>query len=114
MQMFHIDLTSAELVNGPGPIVVWHEETGLSSVLSAGQDVLVTDRAGEFHAAVVLEVDDWQGEPIYAIHIGARLPMDLAAQRLTDVDMLPENRGIHDVVDLLGDLRRAQVRTQQP
>jgi hypothetical protein len=96
---------------------VGHDDTGLDAPLVEGQEVLVTDRDGEFHAAVVLSVDVFEDEgrtePVYALHIGARLPMDMAAQRLTDVDLMPENRGLHEIVDLLGDLRRSQVRAQQ-
>lgn len=113
MELFHVDLSAADLISGPGPVVVAHEATGLAAVLDEGQEVLISDRDGEFHAAVVLSVDLTQGEPVYAFHIGARLPMDMAAQRLTDVDMLPENRGLHEIVDLLGDLRRAQSFTRQ-
>jgi hypothetical protein len=113
MELFHVELTATELISGPGPLVIGHEQTGLTSVLDEGQEVLVTDRDGEFHAAVVLSADSSHGEPVYSVHIGARLPMDMAAQRLTDVDMLPENRGLHEIVDLLGELRRAQVRTRQ-
>ena len=113
MEMFHVDVPAAYLISGPGPFVVGHAATGLAAVLAEGQDVLVSDRDGEFHAAVVLSVDSTQGEPVYALHIGARLPMEMAAQRLTDVDMLPENQGLHEIVDLLGDLRRAQSFTRQ-
>lgn len=126
MELFHVDLSAADLIAGPGPLVVSHEDTGLDVPLVEGQEVLVTDRDGEFHAAVVLSVhpfvdpflgpgdDAPQRGPVYALHIGARLPMDMAAQRLTDVDLMPENRGLHEIVDLLGDLRRTQVRAQQP
>ena len=114
MELFHVDLSAAELIAGPGPLVVGHEETGLEAPLVEGQEVLVTDRDGEFHAAVVLSVDAKWPEPVYALHIGARLPMDMAAQRLTDVDLMPENRGLHEIVDLLGDLRRSQLRAQLP
>jgi hypothetical protein len=114
MELFHVDLSAADLIAGPGPLVVAHEETGLEAPLVEGQEVLVTDRDGEFHAAVVLSVDVTRLEPVYALHVGARLPMDMAAQRLTDVDLMPEHRGLHEIVDLLGDLRRMQVRAQQP
>jgi hypothetical protein len=117
MELIHVDLSAAELISAPGPLVVPHGATGLDTSLVEGQEVLVTDRDGEFHAAVVLSAglsgDNAQPEPVYALHIGARLPMDMAAQRLTDVDLMPENRGLHEIVDLLGDLRRAQVRTQR-
>jgi hypothetical protein len=114
MELFHVDLSAAELVSGPGPLVVAQGETELGSPLVEGQEVVVSDRDGEFHAAVVLSVDSDQPEPVYALHIGARLPMDMAAQRLTDVDLLPENRGLHEIVDLLGELRRAGITGQLP
>jgi hypothetical protein len=114
MELIHVDLTAADMISGPGPLVVAQGTTGLAGVLDEGQEVLVSDRDGEFHAAVVLSVDTTRGEPLYSLHIGARVPIDMAAQRLTDVDMLPENRGLHEVVDLLGDLRRAQAFTRQP
>ena len=114
MELFHVDLSAADLIAGPGPLVVAHGETGLEAPLAEGQEVLVTDRDGEFHAAVVLSVESSGVEPVYALHIGARLPMDMAAQRLTDVDLMPENRGLHEIVDLLGDLRRSQVRAPRP
>jgi hypothetical protein len=114
MELFHVDLSAAELISGPGPLMVTHEASGLDSLLTEGQEVLVTDRDGEFHAAVVLSVDAARPDPVYALHIGARLPMGMAAQRLTDVDLLPQNQGLHEIVDLLGELRRAQVRTERP
>ncbi len=40
--------------------------------------------------------------------------MEMAAQRLTDVDLLPENQGMHELVDLLGDLRDAQAFMRLP
>ncbi len=80
MELFHADVSAADLVSGPGPLVVGHEATGLAAVLAEGQEVLVTDRDGELPAAVVL----------------------------------PENEGLHEIVDLLGDLRRAQSFTRQP
>ena len=66
------------------------------------------------NAAVVLSVDRLRGEAVYALHLGARLPMEMAAQRLTDVDLLPENQGLHELVDLLGDLRDAQAFMRLP
>lgn len=107
MELFHVDASSADLVSAPGPVVVTHAETGLPRPLVVGQDVLVTDTDGEYHAAVVLAVTTHDDEPAYHLHIGVRLPPDLAAQRIMDVDVLPENAGVQEVVDLLGDLRRS-------
>jgi len=105
MELIHVEMTSAELVAGADPVLVAHGSTGLASVLEDGEEVVVTDSDGEFHAGVVLSVHSDDADPTYALHIGARLPMDMAAQRLADVDLLPENRGLHDIVDLLGALR---------
>lgn len=108
MELIHVDLSSSELVSQTGPIMVAHRTTGLADVLEEGDEVVVTDRDGEFHAGVVLSVLATDDDTAYALDIGARLPMDMAAQRLADVDLLPENQGLHDLVDLLGDLRRSQ------
>ncbi|SFC61219.1 hypothetical protein SAMN04487968_108195 [Nocardioides terrae] len=117
MELIHVELSSAEVVAGTGPIMVRHRSTGLASVLDDGEEVVVTDSDGEFHAGIVLSVDPVQSgddDPTYALHVGARLPMEMAAQRLADVDLLPENQGLHDIVDLLGELRRSPDLRQQP
>ena len=104
MELIHVDLSSVDLVSALRPIAVSHRSTELSRVLREAEEVLVSDRDGEFHAAVVLSVD-LEDDPGYELHIGARLPMEMAAQRLADVELLPEEQGLHDIVDLLGDLR---------
>src|SRR4051812_9256971 len=108
MELFHVDMPAEDLISRPGPLVVAHEAAELAGVLVAGEEIVVTDRDGEFHAAVVLSVDSTQGEPVYAVRIGARLPADMAAQRLTDVDMVAHDQGLYEVADLLGDVRRSQ------
>lgn len=113
MELIHVDLSAADLVAGSRPVLVTHGASGLADVLVEGQAVVVSDRDGEFHGAVVSSVDTAGDEPAYALHLGTRLPADMAAQRLSDADTLPEHRGLHEIVDLLGDLRRAQV-TRQP
>ena len=114
MELIHVDMSSAELVAGAGPIPVMHSATGLAAVLGEGDEVVVTDTDGEFHSGIVLMVRPSGDDAIYALHVGARLPMDMAAQRLADVDLLPENQDLHEIVDLLGDLRRSpELRQQQ-
>ncbi|UDY23995.1 hypothetical protein [Nocardioides sp. Kera G14] len=103
MELVHLDRSMVELMQGP--VAVRHGETRLDVVLSLHQQIVVTCRDGEFHAAKVLWIDDTEGEPVYYLHVGVRLPMEQAAQRLTDVDMLPENRTMHELLDLLAQLR---------
>jgi hypothetical protein len=118
VEVVHVSLASADLVSDALPVRIPHQGSGLSSVLQQGQDVVVTDLDGEFHGGLVLDVVG-AGGPDDAVHymvkIGARLPIDLAAERLTDFDLMPTRSGDHAVVDLLGELRerwQAQRPTQ--
>jgi hypothetical protein len=104
VELVHVRLTAADLV-GNGSVVIPHARTGLRQHLLVGDDVVVTDQDGEFHAATVVSVDVRGADQEYRLRVGARLPLDLAAQRMTDADLDPENVGVHDVVDLLGELR---------
>lgn len=90
---------------GDGHVVVPHARTGLDDVLEVGDDLVVTDQDGEFHGATVVAVGGDGYDPHYNLRIGARLPLDYAAERMTDTDVRPEKAGLHDVVDLLGELR---------
>jgi hypothetical protein len=107
MDLIHVDLTSADLTAAPEPIVVVPPSGEVTDVLDEGDEVVVSDRDGEFHGAVVVSVETSGDHAAYGLRIGARLPLDMAAQRLADVDIVPENRGLHEVVDLLGELRRS-------
>ncbi|WGL51978.1 hypothetical protein P5P86_18745 [Nocardioides sp. BP30] len=104
MELVHVRLTMADLVS-PGRVVLPHTRTGLSQPLDVGDELVVTDQDGEFHGATVIAVGGDGADPQYHLKIGSRLPLDLAAQRMTDVDLEPENAGLHEVVDLLGELR---------
>jgi len=105
VELIHIRLGAHDLV-GRAAIVIAHSQTGLDSALDVGQRLVVTDLDGEFHGAEVTAVGGDGADPEYHLRIGARLPVDVAAQRLTDTDTEPENAGVQEVVDLLGELRR--------
>jgi hypothetical protein len=104
VELVHVRLTTADLVSGDF-VVLPHARAGLARPLLVGDSVVVTDQDGEFHSATVVAVGGDGGNPEYHLRVGARLPLDLAAQRMTGVDTDPENAGIHEVVDLLGELR---------
>jgi hypothetical protein len=112
MEIVHVKLTAAELVEVPLPIAVPHADTGLDTELTAGQDVILSDLDGEFHGGTVLEVAGERTRPVYVVEVGARLPVDLVAERVADLDVEPERADTHLLVDLLGDLRN-QWREQQ-
>jgi hypothetical protein len=104
VELLHVRLAVEDLIGG-GHVVIPHARTGLDSVLEVGDALVVTDQDGEFHGASVVAVGGDGHDPEYHLRIGARLPMDLAAERMTDVDVRPEKAALHDVVDLLGELR---------
>jgi hypothetical protein len=105
VELVHIRLGARDLARR-AEVVVAHAQTGLDEALEVGQQLVVTDLDGEFHGAEVVAVGGDGADPEYHLRIGARLPVDIAAQRLTDTDTEPENAGIQEVVDLLGELRR--------
>lgn len=105
MELIHIRWTTRDLARR-AEVVIAHSQTGLDNALDVGQRLVVTDLDGEFHGAEVSAVGGDGADPEYHLRIGARLPTDVAAQRLTDTDTAPENAGVQEVVDLLGELRR--------
>jgi len=104
VELVHVRLTAADLA-GTRRVVVPHARTGLHQALLVGEELVVTDQDGEFHAATVVAISGDGHDPEYHLEIGARLPVELAAQRMNDVDIEPENADLHDVVDMLGELR---------
>jgi hypothetical protein len=105
MEIVHVKLAAAELVEVPLPIAVPHADTDLSSELTAGQAIVLSDLDGEFHGGTVLEVTGERTRPVYVVEVGARLSIDLVAERVADLDLEPERAETHLLVDLLGDLR---------
>jgi hypothetical protein len=104
VELVHVRLTAADLV-GDSRVVVHHARTGLHRTLLVGDELVVTDQDGEFHGATVVAVEGDGIDPAYQLRVGARLPVDFAAERMTDADLEDENAGLHDVLDLLGELR---------
>jgi hypothetical protein len=105
VELIHIRLEAGDLARR-AEVVVMHSQTGRDEVLEVGQQLVVSDLDGEFHGAEVIAVGGDGADPAYHLRIGARLPVDIAAQRLTDTHTQPENAGVQEVVDLLGELRR--------
>lgn len=86
-------------------VEVLHSETRLERGLDPDESVIVLDADGGFHAAVVDEVGFTLEETTYRLRMGVRLPADLAAERLSGSPMSVERRQVHDVADLLGEVR---------
>lgn len=105
MDIMRVNLASADLVDVPLPVWVPHRDTGLDVVLDPGQQVVLSDLDGELHGGLVLDVLGSPLDPVYSVRVGARLPVDVAAERMTDAELPPDRAETHDLIDLLGEAR---------
>ncbi|GAB3761110.1 hypothetical protein FB382_003283 [Nocardioides ginsengisegetis] len=87
-------------------VVVAHSATSLTRGLEFGEAVVLRTAEGEHWTAKVRDIGFEVDDTVYTLDLGARLPDDLAADRLEGLDPLRHDLELHEVVDLLGDLRR--------
>ncbi|WP_170286189.1 hypothetical protein [Nocardioides rubriscoriae] len=94
-----------------GGIVVAHDQSGLRTTMVPGEEVVLLDVDGEFHAGVITALSVRDGRLHYAIRQGVRLPSEAAHDRL-DESPAPDpgratTKGVTDqsLLDLLGELR---------
>jgi hypothetical protein len=90
-------------------ITVRHSETALARGLDPDERVVLQDSDGGYRSGTVEDVEFTLDDTEYLVRLGVVLPDDLAAERLSGVELSPEQQGIHDVVDLIGELRRLVV-----
>jgi hypothetical protein len=86
-------------------LVVGHSSTTLARGLDLDEPVVLHAHDGEFYAARVAGIEFELEDTLYTFAIGVRLPADLAQERAEGV--APEHRALslHDLLDLLGELR---------
>lgn len=85
-----------------------HSRTSLTRGLEPGEELVIVDTDGEYHAAVVVDLDFTLDDTVYVLQTGVRLPEEIAIARLESVDGV-RRADIDGVVDLIGEmLRRAR------
>lgn len=84
-----------------------------TTVLVAGQKVVLRDEHGEFFAGTVVDVAD---DERCLVHLGVRLPAEHALMRIgrshgdpQGAGRAQEDQGVQEILDLLGDAREALV-----
>jgi hypothetical protein len=108
--MERIEVTaSTEQLTGRYFLNVNHSETRLDHGLELAERVVLADATGGFRAATVEELDFGLEDTVYRFRLGAVLPPDLAAERVSGVPLSRDRQSIHDVVDLIGELRGSVV-----
>ena len=90
-----------------GHLLLAHDQSGLAATLVPGEEVVLRDLDGEFHAGVIAALSVRDGRLHYAIRQGVRLPSEAAQARLDGASDDTPGRGVSDqsLLDLLGELR---------
>ena len=101
--------TRTEDLRGLSYITVRHSETTLTRGLEPAEDVVVQDADGGYRSGTVEELEFTLEDTEYLVRLGVRLPDDLAAERLSGAELSRDQQELHDVVDLIGELRRLVV-----
>ena len=100
-------IDAGELVPGPAArtVLVAHSRTGLRRGLDFGEAVLLRAPDGEYHVARVVDLTFELDDTVYTCELGGRIPADLARERAAGLDPAHHDRELHEIVDLLHELR---------
>lgn len=101
-----LKLTGHVRVSGEHLIVIGHSSTSLTRGLDHGEAVVLQTADGELHAAQVLDIGFTAEDTVYTLEVGARLPRDLAHERIAGLDPERHDLALHEIVDMLGELAR--------
>lgn len=106
MKLLDVRLTGIQRRNRAA--FVRRSELPGSPQLTAGEKVVLRDENGDFFAGTVVDAEDQER---CLVHLGVRLPEDLALMRLGRRHGRPsrEDAQLQDVLDLLGEAREALV-----
>lgn len=99
-----IELDASVRVRGERAVVVGHSLTGLTRGLEHRESVVLHTAEGDYYAARVGGIDFDFDDTIYTFDVGARLPEDLAQERVEGLDPSVHDLSLHELVDLLGEL----------
>lgn len=115
MELIAVPVGAARLTGSATPggeFVVSHSASGLARGLELDEEVVVVDPDGEFHAALVVDLEFDLQDTHYVLELGVRLPPETVRQRLAEAADRPADRGLGDVLDLLGRLRDDALRSE--
>lgn len=85
---------------------VHHSTTTLRRGLDHGERVVLRTTDGEYHSATVEGLEFELEDTVYAIVVGARLPIEMAADLLSGVPLEGDSAGVHEIVEMLGRIKR--------
>ncbi len=102
--MEFIELNSPARVSGEHVLVIAHSSTTLTRGLNHCEAVVLQTVDGELYAAEVIDIGFWPEDTVYTLALGARLPEDIARERIAGLDPEAHDLAMHEIIDLLGEL----------
>ena len=100
-----IELDASVDVRGSRVLVVGHSLTRLDHGLEPREQVVLRTGHGDHYAAEVRAIEFELEDTVYTFEVGPRLPEDLALERVNGLDPEVHDLSLHELVDLLGELR---------
>jgi hypothetical protein len=100
-----VELDESVQLRGERVLVVGHSLTGLTRGLDPKEPVVLRTSDADHYAARVRSIEFELEDTIYTFEVGARLPEDLALERISGLDPKRHDLSMHEMVDLLGELR---------
>ena len=104
--MEFIELNSPARVSGEHVLVISHSSTALTRGLNHGEAVVLQTDRGELYAAEVIDIGFWPEDTVYTLALGARLPENIARERIAGLNPEEHDLALHEIIDLLGELAR--------
>src|SRR6478735_1034809 len=100
-----IELDASVEVRGSRVLVVGHSLTQLTRGLEPREQVVLRTATADHYAAQLRSVEFELDDTIYTFDVGPRLPENLALERVNGLDAEVHDLSLHELVDLLGELR---------
>ncbi|GAA1796146.1 hypothetical protein GCM10009795_046980 [Nocardioides hankookensis] len=100
-----VELDASVGVRGERTLVVGHSLTRLERGLEPRESVVLHTADDDYYAAQVRGIEFELDDTIYTLAVGGRLPEDLALERVEGLDADVHDLSLHELVDLLGDMR---------
>jgi hypothetical protein len=101
-----IDLAAGIVLRGRTVLDLDHHAVAVGRGLEPRETVVLKTSDGECYGGRVAGIDVRLEETVYTFAVGGRLPPDLALERVRGLDPRRDDLALHEVVDLLGHLRR--------
>lgn len=103
-----VELDVSVPLRGERTLVVGHSRTTLSRGLEPRESVVLRTADGDHYAGQVRGIEFELEDTVYTFDVGARLPEDLALERVHGLEADTHDLSLHELVDLLGELRGAR------